>query len=468
MPHINHSHSKEVIHDLETSFKRVIDHITAIVLPVKHKQGAPLSNTIIPSLPTGPGKQTNLIGESRNKVQESKDTPGLYSTISKNVRSFPEKLTEPMLKRPYQVVNPPSTQVFTQEPSHLIEGHTTRTAPSRGIRRSRAFQKISQIKADRAKGVLTCYRCGEKNHLSRDCRNPIICFECGKVGHRSSNCRSISQPKPSFSISSNPPILPIRGNNMDKQCVADEYALLQFTPNDANKDLQEVLNRSIMIHDERSLGALYIQAHLQQRFNFPGFAWVAKAIPNNRFLVDPPNPIWRATSIEFGTIDLGGIRFPVEGYDKIKHDIQGHPPIPLWIKIKGLPYRFFKTQEFERISNDLGGGVLLEVDPRSGNHYDFTILRLRVGVCDREVVPPFRKLKFTEQNGIVSFYTLFYEVEDDLNQELLEIDLEMGNKRKAFWQEKSKGNGSGSNIPDTQGDNNRSEFKRGRLGESQG
>jgi Zinc knuckle len=207
---------EEVIRDLETPFKRVIDHITAIVLPVKHKHGATLSNNSISSLPTGPGKQTNSVGESRNKVQDSQDTPGLYSTISKNVRSFAEKLTEPMLKRPYQAVNPPTTQVFTQEPSHLIEGHTKRTAPSRGIRRSRAFQKISQIKADRAKGVITCYRCGEKNHLSRDCRNPIICFECGKVGHRSSNCRSISQPKPSFSISSNPPILPIRGSNMDK------------------------------------------------------------------------------------------------------------------------------------------------------------------------------------------------------------------------------------------------------------
>jgi Domain of unknown function (DUF4283) len=178
---------------------------------------------------------------------------------------------------------------------------------------------------------------------------------------------------------------------MDKHCVADEYALLQFTPNDANKDLQEVLNRSIIVHDEHNLEALYIEAHLQQRFNFLGFAWVARAIPNNHFLIDPPNPIWRATTIEFGDIDLGGIRFPVEAYDKIKHDIQGHPPIPLWIKIKGLPYRFFKKYEFERLADDLRGGVLIEVNLRVGNHYDFSVLRLRVGFVTGMLSLPFER-----------------------------------------------------------------------------
>jgi hypothetical protein len=89
------------------------------------------------------------------------------------------------------------------------------------------------------------------------------------------------------------------------------------------------------------------------------------------------------------------------------HDIQGHPPIPLWIKIKGLPYRFFKRTEFERLADDLGGGIFMEVDPRSGNHYDFCVLRMRVDVCDRDIIPPYRKMKFTNVNGIATFYTLF-------------------------------------------------------------
>jgi hypothetical protein len=58
---------------------------------------------------------------------------------------------------------------------------------------------------------------------------------------------------------------------MEKHCYADEYTVIRFTPNDENNSLQEVLLRSIVIVDEQNLGALYIQAHLQQRFPFPRF-----------------------------------------------------------------------------------------------------------------------------------------------------------------------------------------------------
>jgi hypothetical protein len=102
---------------------------------------------------------------------------------------------------------------------------------------------------------------------------------------------------------------------------------------------------------------------------------VARAIPQDRFLIDPPNPLWRATTIEFGELDLGGVRFQVEAYNKHKHDHRGHPPIPFWIRIEGMPYRLFKPDEQKRLANDLGGGILLDVDPRSGYHLDFTYLR---------------------------------------------------------------------------------------------
>jgi hypothetical protein len=145
-------------------------------------------------------------------------------------------------------------------------------------------------------------------------------------------------------------------------------------------------------------GPLYIQAHLTQRFPIAGFQWIVRAISNHRYLFDPPNPVWKATTLEFRALTLGGIRFPVE-YKREKHDNAGHPPMPLWIKISGLPYRFFKRIEFERIAEELSGSTLLEVDPRSSNHLDFSYLRLKVGVADVDIIPPFRKLKFTEING---------------------------------------------------------------------
>jgi hypothetical protein len=69
--------------------------------------------------------------------------------------------------------------------------------------------------------------------------------------------------------------------------------------------------------------------------------------------------------IEFGELDLGGLCFPIEAYNLKKHDISGHPHIPMWIKIQGLLYRFFKDEDFKRIVDDLGGGILLDIDPWS-------------------------------------------------------------------------------------------------------
>jgi Domain of unknown function (DUF4283) len=97
---------------------------------------------------------------------------------------------------------------------------------------------------------------------------------------------------------------------------ANEYPMIRFYPNPDNRSLQETLNNSIVITDEHSIGPLYIQAHLAQRFPLPGFQWVVRAISNNCYLLDPPNPLWKATTLEFRALTLGGIRFPVEVYNK--------------------------------------------------------------------------------------------------------------------------------------------------------
>jgi hypothetical protein len=128
------------------------------------------------------------------------------------------------------------------------------------------------------------------------------------------------------------------------------------------------------------MGPLYIQAHLSQRFTIAGFHWVARAISNNCYLLDPLNSLWKATTLELGALTLGGIRFPVEAYNIEKHDNPGHSPLPLWVKITGLPFIFFKKYEFERIAVELSDSLLLEVDPRSSNHLNFTSLRLKLGV----------------------------------------------------------------------------------------
>jgi hypothetical protein len=127
---------------------------------------------------------------------------------------------------------------------------------------------------------------------------------------------------------------------------ANDYTLLQFYSNLENESFINTPNRSLIISDDRKMGALYIQAHLEKKFSLFDFQWVARAILKNKFLIDPPNPTWRATRLELRTLDLGGLRFPIEAYNESKHDFPGNPPSPTWIIIRGLPYQFFKQEEF--------------------------------------------------------------------------------------------------------------------------
>jgi hypothetical protein len=105
---------------------------------------------------------------------------------------------------------------------------------------------------------------------------------------------------------------------------------------------------------------------------------------------------------------------------------------------------FFKKNEFERIADDLSGSILLDVDLRNSNHHDFSFLRIKIGIADIEVIPPFRKLKFTERDGLVSFHTLYYEFDREANM-LMEDSLDQDprhTKVKAYWQKKVNGENS--------------------------
>jgi Domain of unknown function (DUF4283)/Zinc knuckle len=395
------SPNDRLVSELEENFKKII-HSLRQVPSSRISSSAPLRT------------DSDQTGISR-KIQ---DKPGAYSTLTRNVQFIADKIVEPFTK----LQNLSSAHIIaTQSHPHPIPAPVT--APSNPplfnvsrpppLRKppfrpktflSSSARKITQIREDRKKGIITCYRCGEKNHSSRDCRNAIVCFECGRLGHRSRQCNTTKT------------LIPVKTHHPSKSTHSmatktyDAFSVLELKSNDTNK-----------------------------AFPIPNFRWIARSIPNDRYLIDPPNPIWRATTIEFGDLDLGGIRFKVEAYNTRKHDHQGHPPIPFWIKIRGLPHRLFKPEEFQKIAQDLGGGTLLDVDPRSGYHLDFNYVRLKIGVCDKETIPEYRKVKFTDENGMVSFHILKFEIEEELD-EVFETHTGLGpdndNKRKFFWQMK--------------------------------
>jgi hypothetical protein len=59
---------------------------------------------------------------------------------------------------------------------------------------------------------------------------------------------------------------------------------------------------------------------------------------------------------------------------------------------------FHDAQEFKRMSTD-HGGFLVDVEPRSWNHVDRTILRIQIEVKSRDVVLPCRNMSFIYDLG---------------------------------------------------------------------
>jgi Domain of unknown function (DUF4283) len=152
---------------------------------------------------------------------------------------------------------------------------------------------------------------------------------------------------------------------------------------------------------------------------------VARALPKQKYLIEPPNEDWRHSILEKGEVILGDVQFVVEPYNFKKFD-GGMDPVILWVNITELPPHLWKEKVFNRIALELGG-YFLEADPRSWKHIDFTIMRIRVVVKSKEVVLPYRNMAFIDDDGSHRFYDLLFKVEDELAFQ----------RTKQYWQSKT-------------------------------
>jgi Domain of unknown function (DUF4283) len=167
----------------------------------------------------------------------------------------------------------------------------------------------------------------------------------------------------------------------------------------------------LVLHDELELGLIYIQTYLHKLSSIPGWSWVARALPRNKHLVEPPNADWRQMILSQGELVLGDVRFIAEPYDFKKFD-GGSDPVILWINITGIPPDLWEKEEFRRIAMELES-FFVDVDSRSWEHIDLTILRLKVGVKSKEVVVPCRNMLFVDDTGHHKYFDLQFQVEDD-------------------------------------------------------
>lgn len=79
------------------------------------------------------------------------------------------------------------------------------------------------------------------------------------------------------------------------------------------------------------------------------------------------------------------------------------------MNITGFPPKLWRPMEFRRLVESFGG-FLIDVDPRSSGHYDFSILRLKVGVPDVRSIPDARVLHYVGDGQQHRYYFLTFEV----------------------------------------------------------
>jgi hypothetical protein len=87
-------------------------------------------------------------------------------------------------------------------------------------------------------------------------------------------------------VSSNPP-------SFDLIDEASRFSPAIFTSNPVNSEFRVTPKNSLVLNDVQGLGAIYIQSHLSQIFPLSGWNWMVRALPDNKFLVEPSSDEWK-------------------------------------------------------------------------------------------------------------------------------------------------------------------------------
>ncbi|XP_078164499.1 uncharacterized protein LOC144559356 [Carex rostrata] len=188
----------------------------------------------------------------------------------------------------------------------------------------------------------------------------------------------------------------------DVQLICSDFSLLHL-------GYSMVIKKGVVIKADLNSGAMHLQSHLTNQYPVLNSTWMPRALSNNLYLVDPPHAKWRADVLSQGQVILGDVSYPVAPFDPPSHD-GGYDPIQIWLNIRGFPLMLWFYMEIRRLAEELGG-FLVEVDPRSSGHHDFTVLRMKIGVPKVDIVPKFRRLHFVSDNEIHKYYDLFIDIE---------------------------------------------------------
>ncbi|KAF3341597.1 hypothetical protein FCM35_KLT00235 [Carex littledalei] len=193
--------------------------------------------------------------------------------------------------------------------------------------------------------------------------------------------------------------------------IRSAYSVVRYYATPATSQFRNSLSQGVVLTDSRNLGAQYIQAHLHRLFPIPRWTWIARELPNNQYLIAPPDLEWRNAVLRERQLLLGDIPFPVQAYEFTRFN-NGRSLKNYWVQIYDYPHDLWRKPELSQLARDLGG-ILIDTDPRSLEHTSLAHTRIKIAVPDKEVIPACRNLIFTDTNGEMSTYLIQTIVEDD-------------------------------------------------------
>lgn len=138
---------------------------------------------------------------------------------------------------------------------------------------------------------------------------------------------------------------------------------MHFQATPETTQFRRSLSQGVVLTDTRRLGALYIQSHLHRLFLFPQWQWIARELPNNQYLVAPPDLNWRNARIRERQLILGDITFPDQAYDfhRFNNDCSFQN---YWVQVFDFPHDMWRAPQLNQLARELGG-ILIDTDPRS-------------------------------------------------------------------------------------------------------
>jgi Domain of unknown function (DUF4283)/Zinc knuckle len=264
--------------------------------------------------------------------------------------------TAPSQSMPFGVAPPTFASVTAPRPGEITHlQHNPNPNLQKPSNDAWLRYKLGALWTAREKGNPVCYRRGDSGHLAHSCRNSLVCFACGRLGHHSSNCQSITMVSSTST--------PLSFASIEE---AAKLPPIIVTSNPINSEFRATLRNSLVLKDVQGVGAIFIQSHLSQTFPISGWNWMVRALPDNKFLVEPPSEEWKRKALFNGQIWLGGICFPIELFHPFKND-GGRDPLKVWVQILGLPQYLWKDFELRRIAKEFGGFIKVR------EHHDYNV-----------------------------------------------------------------------------------------------